>query len=461
MGGKVLITDDVATNRIVLKVKLGAACYRPLLAADGAGCLAIARAEVPDLILLDLMLPDMSGIEVLRRLRADPLTREIPVIMISASKDPEVRLEALEEGADDYLPKPVDDLVLMARLRSLMRLRDATGEVAVRGAALRALGLAEEGEGFEGPGTIALVAARPETALRWRKELQPLMHDRLLMLSRAEALAELNAAPDIFLIDADLDGPGGGLRLMSELRSRAGTRHAAVCIVRGELQGEDAAMAFDLGANDLLPAGFDPREVRMRMRNLMRRKRRADWQRATLHNGLRLAVVDPLTGLYNRRYAGAHLAAVAERAQTAGERFAVMVIDLDRFKAVNDRWGHGAGDAVLVEVARRLHANLRPGDLLARIGGEEFLVALPDMHAHDEAMAIAERLRQAVEETPVALPGGGTLAVTVSIGLAFSREGDPRRLEQVTEVVNRADSALLLAKSEGRNKVTVGRTEAA
>ncbi|MCE6951044.1 diguanylate cyclase [Cereibacter sphaeroides] len=461
MGGTVLIADNVATNRIVLKVKLGAACYRPLLAADAATCLAVARAEAPDLILLDLMLPDMSGIEVLRRLRADPLTREIPVVMISASRDAAVRLEALSAGADDYLAKPVDDLVLMARLRSLLRLRDATGEVAIRGAALRALGLAEEPEEFEGPACIALVAARPEVAIRWRKDLQALMPDRLLVQSREEALADTGAPPDLFIIDADLEGPGGGLRLMSELRSRAGTRHAAVCIVRSEVQGEGAAMAYDLGANDLLPAGFDPREARIRLRNVLRRKRRADRQRATLQNGLRLAVVDPLTGLYNRRYAGAHLAAVAERAQTLGERFAVMVIDLDRFKAVNDRWGHGAGDAVLVEVARRLHANLRPGDLLARIGGEEFLVALPDIRWQDEARAVAERIREAVEELPVQLPGGGSLQVTVSIGLAFSSDGDSRRLEPVADVINRADSALLVAKSGGRNQVTIGRTAAA
>lgn len=456
MVGRILIVDDVATNRIVLKVKLGAACYRPLMASDGAGCLAIARAEAPDLILLDLKLPDMSGIEVLRHLRADPTTRDIPVVMLSATPDLASRMAALTEGADEFLAKPFDDALLMARLRSLLRERDMPADVGPRGAALQALGLAEDGAGFEAPGLIGLVAERSETALKWRKDLAPLMPDRVVILTREEALDEGGPAPDLFLISAGV--AGAGLRLMSDLRSRPATRHAAVCIVQAQPSAERAAMAFDLGANDLVPAAFDPRELRLRLRNLMRRKQRGDRQRETVQNGLRLAIIDPLTGLYNRRYAAAHLAAMADRAQESGHPFAVMVVDLDRFKSVNDRWGHAAGDAVLVEVARRLEANLRQGDLLARIGGEEFLVALTDIRL-PEARTAAERLCCAVQERPVALPGGEALSVTVSIGLAVN-DTELVGLEPVSAVVNRADLALMMSKNAGRNQVTISRSAA-
>lgn len=463
MSGKILIVDDVATNRIVFKVKLGAACYQPILAADGASCLRLAQEAAPDLILLDLTLPDMPGIEVLQRLRDHPASRDIPVVVLSALPDPEARLAALRAGADDFLTKPIDDATLMARLRNLLRAREAAAELGQREAPIHALGLAEDRAPFEGPGMVALVANRAETALRWRRDLIAVVPDRIVVLSREEALAEggmdTGDVADIFVIDTDLGQAGGGLRLMSELRSRAPTRHAAICIVHPAGAVDTAAMAYDLGADEQVDTGMDPREMGVRLRGLLRRKRAADRLRASVQDGLRLAVIDPLTGLYNRRYAIPQLAAIAEHAHKSSAGLAVMVIDLDRFKTVNDRWGHAAGDAVLAEVARRLSDNLRSDDLLARIGGEEFLVALLTTGL-PQARATAERLCEAVQEQPIALPCGGSLSVTVSIGLAISDRGRPPRMEPVTEVVNRADRALLAAKSNGRNKVTISRSAA-
>ncbi len=462
MDGKILIVDDVATNRIVFKVKLGAAMYQPLLAADGASCLRVAREESPDLILLDLMLPDMSGIDVLYQLRADPMTRDIPVVVFSASSDQSARLLALAAGADDFLTKPIDDQTLLARLRGLLRSREDV--VGAQAAGLDVLGLAEPAAAFEHPGLIAVVTDHAERAMRLRRELTGVMTDRIVVLNRAEVLADgapsRSGNPDIYVIDNDLGGAGGGLRLMSDLRSRTATRHAAICILRADAAPESAVIAFDLGANDLVPAEVGARELALRLRTLLRRKRVADRMRASVHDGLRMAVTDPLTGLHNRRYAIPHLAGIAERAQADGSAFAVMVIDLDRFKSVNDRWGHAAGDAVLVEVARRLAADLRASDLLARIGGEEFLVAIPQTNLAD-ARAVAERLCHAVEERPIQIADEGQLTVTVSIGLAISQGGGIlQHDEPVAEIINRADHALLVAKSGGRNQVTISRTAA-
>ncbi len=463
MVGNILIVDDVATNRIVMKVKLNAAGYRPVMAQDGAGCIALAASETPDLILLDLALPDMSGVEVLRRLRADPATRTIPVVMFSSSQDAAARAAAFRAGADDFLTKPIDDQTLLARIRSFMRARETKDALARDMGDFAMLGLAEASQPFEMPGRIALVMARSETAMLMRRELTGQTANRITVMSADEAFAEglkPGGAPDVFVIEADLAATGDGLRLMSDLRSRANTRHAAFCLLVPPGVTAMAPMAYDLGANDLVSVAVAPQELALRLARLLARKREADRLRASVQDGLRLAVIDPLTGLHNRRYGIAQLSAICERARKSAADFAVMVVDLDRFKAVNDRWGHGAGDAVLIDVAGRLSANLRNGDLLARIGGEEFLIALPDTTLA-EARVVAERLCQVVGEAPVLLAGGLQVQVTVSIGLAISTAGEmPCQFDTVSEIVDRADRALLVAKSAGRNQVTISRTAA-
>lgn len=466
MVGRILIVDDVSTNRIVFKVKLAAAGYQPYLAADGAGCLTVARAERPDLILLDLLLPDMSGTDVLHQLRADPVTRRIPVIMFSAAGNEAARMAALQAGADDFLNKPIDDQTLLARLRSFMRAGSAMGGLAggEGGRAYDLLGMAEPQAAFETPGLVALITARPEDAMELRRGLAGRSQDRFVMLAPDDALhdtaADLCDAPDVYLIQADLGTSGAGLRLMSELRSRRGSRHAAFCILHQGSEPGDAAIGFDLGANDQVYVGMHPTEMALRLRILLRRKREDDRLRASVQDGLRLAMIDPLTGLHNRRYAVTQLGSIAERAIRQGTDYAVMVADLDRFKAVNDQWGHAAGDAVLIEVAARLSANLRASDLIARIGGEEFLIALPDTQLV-EARLVAERLCRSVEEVPVVLANGARLTVTISIGLAISTEALPEMSpDRVAQLIDRADIALLASKSAGRNKVTISRTAA-
>ncbi len=468
MVGKILIVDDVATNRIVMKVRLTAAGYTPLLAADGASGLKIALTEAPDLILLELSLPDMPGLGLLERLRAESALRHVPIVVCSPLLDTPARCAAFRAGADDFLQKPLDDQSLMARIRSFMRARDEVEGFSPHQDGIAMLGLAEAPATFYQPGVIALITQRSEVALKLRRDMAPHLNDRVLAMTAEEAISEgvnPSAAPDVFLIETDFNGPGSGLRLMSELRSRTHTRHAAFCVQssHGAASGGaavGAAVAFDLGAHDQVAFGITAEELALRLARLMLRKREADGIRASVQDGLRLAMIDSLTGLHNRRYGMAQLAAIADISRRSGQEFAVMVVDLDRFKSVNDRWGHAAGDAVLIEVAERLNRNLRVGDLLARIGGEEFLIALPETSLSD-ARGIAERLCHAIEETNVQIGDLAALHVTVSIGLASS--GDATALcvkDSLAALINRADRALLYAKSSGRNQVTISRTAA-
>lgn len=462
MTGRILVVDDVATNRIVMKVKLTSACYTVDQADCGAAALAAARDNQPDLILLDLVMPDMSGHEVLRRLKADPVTSHIPIILITAFSDRTAKMEGLQAGADDFLTKPVDEVTLLARVRSLLRAQETARELRESGEP--ALGFAESARPFDGrekPDIIALVASGPKGAMMWKTALDDRMGGQVCILPRDAALSGFAGAdgesPDVFVIDADLAHRNDGLRLLSDLRSRPGTLHAAMVMILPQGESERAAIALDLGASDILYNPLDAEELAIRIRTQLGRKRQADLLRASARAGMEMAVTDSLTGLHNRRYAMFELDRILAR---PGRGVAVMMLDLDHFKQVNDNHGHSVGDEVLRHVARRLRAQLRGGDLLARIEGEEFLVALPDT---DRASALdcAERLRAAVSGDPVRLSGDTPpLSVTLSVGLALTRSGG-QAADSAQSLIERADGALYGAKAEGRDQVTMAPRPAA
>lgn len=423
MSGKILIVDDLVTNRIILKVKLTAASHGVMQAATGEDALRIARDEQPRLILLDMFLPDLSGIEVCRRLRADPATRHTPIILISASTERASRLEALAAGADEFLTKPLNETVLMARIRNLLHTSQNDADLRERAETCRAFGLAEAPAGFAGQPRIGLVAGDRRQALVWRAALAEYLPARYLPLAAGEALSSTDGpeAPDLYVIAADLERPGDGLRLIADLRARDDGRRAGLFLCTEDPGHETAALALDLGAHDLVPLPLDPQETALRLRMQLARQRHTESLRKAVSQGLQMAAIDPLTGLYNRRYALAHLDRIAGNAARAGTSFAVMVLDIDHFKLVNDRYGHPAGDAVLETVAARLSAVLQRSELLARIGGEEFLVVQPDTTL-DRARTLAEKLCQAVAESPIALPGDlGLVTITLSAGLSLDR----------------------------------------
>lgn len=453
MPGRILVVDDVATNRIVMKVRLTDAYYEVLQADGGHTALEAARRERPDLILLDLVMKDMDGVEVCKRLKADPRTRDIPVIVVTAARQPHQKLRALRAGAEDFLSKPLDELTLLARVRSLLRAQETAQELALRERTQTALGFRESATDFTAYGLIGLICASREKALSWKNGLGDFKTAELRIMTRGEAmtLTEHDRIPDIFLVDGHQDRSQSGLSVLTDLRVRPATRHSSVLMVVEKSARQVAAMALDLGANDLISADFDAQELTLRLETQLRRKQQADRLRASVGDGLRLAVTDPLTGLFNRRYADPHLAGMAKRAQETGKPFAVLQLDIDRFKCVNDRHGHPAGDAVLEHLARTLATELRAVDMIARTGGEEFLAALPETDLK-EATAVAERLRHKINSTPIPLPGNaGMLTISVSIGLAV---WDGPACD-IGGLLSRADRALYAAKTGGRNTVIV------
>jgi two-component system cell cycle response regulator len=457
MSGRILVVDDIATNRVILRAKLAAAYYDVLQAENGREALAKARDEQPDLILLDIVMPDLDGFTVCRRLKADPATAHIPVVIVTALNDPFDRLKGLECGADDFLSKPINDLALFSRLRNLLRAKFMFDELTLRDSTTEALGLGgildQRGPVPPMPARVMLVPPNHRSGGRWMAALEGRDDIAAVFAKTEDAILNPDDSeiPDVYIVHANLPVYGDGLRLVSHLRTRPRTRQTALILVVPEGDQNRAAKGLDLGASDYIFDPFDTSELLVRLKSQIRRKRLSDRLRANVTDSLRLAVTDPLTGLYNRRYAQQHLGRIADRAKETGKCFTLMILDLDRFKSVNDRFGHDAGDAVLKEFARRVQENLRAVDLVSRIGGEEFLVAMPDT-TPDQARIASERLRRIIEATPMASgPNGVPIQVTVSVGVSMGRDG----ATDVDSQFREADQALYASKAEGRNLVTI------
>ena len=467
MPGRILVVDDVATNRIVMKVKLCASRYEVVCAASGAEALAIAGEGGIDLVIMDVLMPGGdSGAETCAKLRADPVTAAVPVILITALDDSASRLEGLEAGADDFLTRPVDEVALLARVRSLLRTREEEREVESRtgwlddgpGAAPRPHGVGPSAQPRlpAMPGRIAILDDDPEVAEALASLLAPSFRTRPQVIDADAALAQgRDEAADLFLIDADFGGRNEGMRLMSDLRSRPATRRSACVILMPTGECDRAANALDLGAADVVHRPLLSRELAVRLRTQLARKERGDRMRDAVEQGLRLAVVDPLTGLYNRRYGLHHLERVASRCRAQDRPAGVVLLDLDHFKAVNDTHGHAVGDRVLSEVAHAMRSNLRVEDLVCRIGGEEFMAVLPDANL-EQVRIVAERLRRAVARVALTVAEGRVLRVTVSVGITTIEASDT----EVAWAVARADRALYAAKAAGRDRVSTAGADA-
>jgi two-component system, cell cycle response regulator len=448
MSARILVVDDVEVNVKLLGAKLASEYFDVLTAADGDSALRLCRSELPDLVLLDVMMPEMDGFEVCRRLKADTATAHIPVVMVTALSDAADRLTGLEAGADDFLTKPVNDIALFARVRSLVRLKRMMEELQLREEVCGRFAQLPGGETPEdfGGARILLLEDNRLAAARVAETLTP-MAGELIQVATCEAAAEqLDSSIELMIIGMSIAG-ADPLRLVSHSRASEQTRQVPILLIADEGELPRLAKGLDLGANDYIVRPIDRNELTARARTQIRRKRLHDRLRENHHRSLSLALIDPLTGLFNRRYVGAHLDGLMARIATGAKGPALLLFDLDRFKLINDSWGHLAGDEVLCEIAKRALHVVRSFDLVGRYGGEEFIVLMPETNLQI-ALFVAERLRSSIADTPFVVAGVATpLQVTVSIGVATTLdEGD-----SPTELLRRADTALYAAKDNGRN----------
>ena len=454
MTARVLVVDDLEPNVKLLEAKLRAEYFDVVGAFSGKEAVDRARAEQPDIILLDVMMPGMDGFEACRILKSSPETAHIPIVMVTALDQQADRVAGLKAGADDFLTKPVEDVALFARVRSLTRLKMMTDELRMRYATGKSMGVIGALELNEDPSAekarIFLIDDQEDQADRVRALLSEL-HEVSLESDPEVALGRAKSGDfDLVIINMSIEKMDP-LRLCSTIRSFEETRLTPLLAIVRQGDTRKLVRALDIGVNDYLARPVDRNELTARVTTQIRRKRYIDQLRSSFEASLEMAVTDELTGLYNRRYLASHLSGMFDRAFWTGRPLSLMILDIDHFKQVNDTYGHDSGDKIIQDVAERIRTSIRGIDLACRYGGEEFLVAMPDTDLSLAAI-IAERLRQEIASHKSTLNGGrDEISVTVSIGIASTEQGLKEDTGQ--KLIKRADEALYVAKTGGRNRV--------
>lgn len=451
MPARILIIDDIDANVRLLEAKMTAEYYEVLKAYDGLSGIAIAKAQPPDLILLDIMMPGLSGYETCRRLKKDPDTRHIPILLVTALDGRQDLLSGLEAGAEDFIVKPIDDVMMMARVKGQLRLKQAVDGLRALEASGRKMGVIASNSGRLGGigGRVLVVDDNQRQGQRTVSELS-LDHRPILETDFEKAMLTARGPIDLMILNLDATS-FDGMRLAAMVRAESKTRFVPILAVMDTDQRDRVVKALELGVNDILARPIDPQELTLRVRTQIKRKRNTDLLRSNLDQSFELAVTDQLTGLHNRRYMTTQLSALVARTLRGGEPVSVLMIDIDNFKQINDRFGHDVGDMILRDFSARLVSYVRAVDLPCRYGGEEFVVLMPSTPL-EAASKIAERIRANI--AGAAFNFGANMdmgGVTVSIGLSCT-DGVSETPETL---LKRADEALYEAKTGGRNRVIV------
>jgi two-component system cell cycle response regulator len=452
MTARVLVVDDVPANVKLLEARLSAEYFDVTTAYSGAEALALCERAECDIVLLDVMMPDMDGFEVCRRLKSNPATHHIPVVMVTALDQPSDRVRGLEAGADDFLTKPVTDVALVSRVRSLARLKMVTDELRMRALTTKEIGIqSPEREAVADTGRNGRILIVDDRQTSYERIVATLSNEHTVDVETDPNESLFHIAEgnyDLVIVSLGLKD-FDGLRLCSQVRSLERTRNVPILAVAEADNNARLVRGLEIGVNDYLIRPIDKNEMLARVRTQIKKKRYTERLRDNVQMSIEMAITDSLTSLFNRRYMETHFAALVEQAAARGKPIAVLILDIDYFKAVNDSHGHDAGDDVLREFSLRIRKAIRNIDLACRYGGEEFVIVMPET---DMAVAtmVAERIRRRIATEPFAIQQGTrNLEVTISIGIAaIGAPGDT-----AAAILKRADQALYRAKRDGRNRV--------
>jgi two-component system cell cycle response regulator len=450
---KIMIVDDEPLNIKLLAARLNQGKYDIITTYSGEEALEKVFEFLPDLILLDIMMPGLDGYEVARRLKGDPRTSDIPIIMITTLDDADDKHKALEVGADEFLNKPVDPAELQIRVQSLLRLKEYREQLTGRTESKKAFTPASFDEPLTEQAGGLPVVLLVEDDKKDAKLLKTYLHDgsyHVRITPNGEDALFLCGQGNVDVVLLDLVLPGlDGFEVCQQLKENKDSRNIQVVIITSLQDLDSRIKGIELGADEFLAKPINKQEIRARVNALLKKKAYLDRLSARVETALHAAITDKLTGLYNHTFFKHSLGLEIERSERQKHMFALLMMDIDDFKKINDELGHLAGDDILNSLGHLIWKNIREVDLAARYGGEEFAVLLPYADRQNAA-AIATRLLKKIGNHPFHYQDCSFPArITVSIGLAIW----PSDASTRDALIQKADDALYRAKKMGKNRL--------
>lgn len=447
MSGHVLIIDALTNRRIRLRAQLDTAAYEVEVADNLQEGLNRIQGAPPDVLIVADDLPGLRLRQMCKVLRANRKTQLTTIMVAVAHENHSARVSALIAGAHDVIDQHSDAADLKARLRNFMRIKHDAVETRSTPDGLAHRGLAEAVSEFRLQTTVAVVqCGGQETWIKHRKNWEQEAGINLVTLTPDQVRRSPDGKTDVFVL-VERGTTDTARDLLSALRAHPDSRNSRILFVTDRSAG--SVSPLDLGAHDLVPTDLSSKELALRIQRLARQKQDADRARAAASELEEKAYTDALTKLKNRQAADEYLIRTDRLLRDNPRPLAVLIADVDHFKAINDSHGHAAGDAALAHIASVLSANLRTSDYIARFGGEEFLIVLPDAGA-GQARSVARRLRDAVARSSWALDRGTHVRVTISIGMALTSRSERKT---TIDLCRAADIALYSAKRNGRNRI--------
>ncbi len=460
----VLVVDDDPAGCRLIEARLKANGHRVTTCNDSRRAQQLALQHRPDLIVSDVCMPGLNGIEFTRWTRTQTDIADTPVLLVTSHDDFELLSRGLDAGADDFLTKPIDPVELRARMHVLVRQQvtvrthtfatsaeDSSRSEQSAGHERVSAPDNEESEATPASPTILFIEDDQQQCHLLETYLAGLPCTAHICNSGSDALGWLDKnSADLIVCDLmlpDIDG----YQVIEGIRANPKFANTPLLAISVLSDVEDRVKALNLGADDFVLKGFCRLEFQARVRRLLKMKSTIDDLQTRWHEAAQRAVTDSLTGLVTHGYISETLSHDLQLARRANESHSVIFVDVDHFKTFNDKYGHALGDEVLKRVADVISKAIRSADTAARFGGEEFVISLPKTNS-DDARGVAERIRTSVEDMEIAVDSDGetrNIRVTASVGLATF----PEDAHDVETLLQHADEAMYSAKQAGRNTV--------